>query len=96
MVCHIDKKGGLVVLIPVCIRCKRQLKRDTYQGLGDGSMTMTGPMAVKEVTFRCPKNHAIFRVGALDLAEMTRYPQDRIIFESAPNLDPDNFPILDK
>lgn len=96
MVCHINKEtGGLTILIPVCIKCKRQLKRDIFQGLGDSSITMTAPIVVREVTFRCPKNHAIFKVGPLDLQEMAKYPQDRIIFESAPNLDPSNFPVME-
>ena len=97
MVCHINKEtGGLTVLIPVCIKCKRQLKRETFQGIGDGSMTMTAPMAVREVTFACPKGHALFKVGALDLSEMAKYPTDKIVFESAPNLNPGDFPVLEK
>lgn len=97
MVCHIDKKGGLIVLIPVCIKCKRALKRDTFRGISnDTNVTSLAPMAVIEILFRCPKNHALFKVGNLDLAEIAKYPQDRVTFESAPNLDPKNFAVIKK
>ena len=94
MVCHIDKEtGGLVVLIPVCVKCKRELKRDTFKGISaDSSITMSlAPIAVKEVRFRCPKNHAIFQVGNIDLAEMAKYPTDKIKFESTSNT---NYPTI--
>lgn len=95
MVCHIDKEGGLVVLIPVCIKCKRALKRDTFKGISnDSSMTSLAPMVATEILFRCPKNHALFKVGNIDLAEIAKYPQDKIHFESAPNLSPDSYPVL--
>ena len=82
-------------MIPVCVKCKRELKRDTFRGMGDGSMTgSVGPMAVREILFKCPKNHAFFKVGNLDLLEITKYPIDKVKFESAPNLDPRQFPVL--
>ena len=96
---HIDKDnpGHLYVQIPVCVKCKRQMKRDTFRGISNDSdsMTSTAPMIVTEVLFRCPKNHALFKVGNLDLAEMAKYPQDRIHFESS-NVDPSNYPIINK
>ena len=97
MVCHIDKEtGGLVVLIPVCVRCKRALKRDTYVGISPNpsETMMSAPMTVKEVTFTCPKGHATFKVGNIDLAEMVKYPQDKIVFESSASLDPSQFPVI--
>jgi hypothetical protein len=98
MVCHIDREnpGHLVVLIPVCLKCKRALKRDTFRGISNDadSVTMTAPIVVREVLFRCPKNHVLFRVGAIDLQEIAKYPQDRVRFESAPNLDPKSYPTM--
>lgn len=94
MVCHIDKQGGLVVLIPVCVRCKRELKRDVFKGISnEDSLTMaSAPVAMRDIRFVCPKNHAVYVVGALDLAEMTKYPTDKIKFESTTNTS--NIPVL--
>lgn len=51
-------------------------------------------MIVKEILFKCPKGHAFFKVGNLDLAEIAKYPIDKVVFESAPNLDPKSFPVI--
>lgn len=93
MVCHIDKEtGGLVILIPKCIRCKRALKKDTMRHTNNDSITMTtAPIIMKEVLFICPKAHVRFQVGRLDLLEMAKYPVDKIIFESS-DIDPSQFP----
>ena len=93
MVCHIDKKGGLVVLIPVCVKCKRAMKRETPEA---DLSTVMGPTVTREIRFKCPKNHAVFLVGKIDLAEMAKYPQDKITFESSATLDPSQFPIINK
>lgn len=91
MVCHIDKEnGGLVVLIPHCPRCKRSLKQDEIHGTGDNTMTMTDPTVIKQVLFKCPRGCVKFQVGRIDLLEMTKYPSDKIRFESA-DLDPNQF-----
>lgn len=93
MVCHIDKKGGLVVLIPVCVKCKRPMKRETPEV---DLTTVMEPTFTGEIRFKCPKNHAVFLVGRIDLAEMAKYPQDKITFESSSTLDPSQFPIINK
>jgi len=91
MVCHIDKEtGGLVVLIPLCISCKRALKQDEIHGTGDNTMTMTAPTVIRKVLFACPRGHVKFQVGRIDLVEMAKYPSDKIRFESA-DIDPNQF-----
>ena len=95
MVCHIDKDnpGHLYVQIPVCVRCKRAMKRETVES---DLTTVNAPTVTREIRFKCPKGHAVFLVGKLDLAEMTKYPPDKIHFESSTSLDPSQFPILNK
>ena len=69
------------------------MKRDTAENdLG----TVNPPTIVRELLFRCPKNHALFKVGNLDLAEIAKYPPDKIHFESSESLDPSQYPILDR
>jgi len=92
MVCHIDKAtGGLVVLIPKCIRCKRALKEDSMKHSHNDETMSTAPMLTKEVMFICPRGHVRFQVGRIDLLEMAKYPVDKIRFESS-DIDPNQFP----
>lgn len=69
------------------------MKRETAES---DLTTVNAPTVTKEIRFKCPKGHAMFLVGRLDLAEMAKYPPDKIHFESSSSLDPSQFPILNK
>lgn len=94
MVCHIDKEtGGLVVLIPKCVRCKRSLKRDEIRTTGHSDLTMmSAPVIIKEAFFKCPRGCVKFQVGRIDLREIAKYPIDKVVFDTSTDVDPDQFP----
>lgn len=90
-----NKTGTLTIRIPKCIMCKRPLKRDYFANENEGT-TMVGPALVSKILYACPRGHVKFQVGNVDLAEIAKYPSDKIIFETDTNIDPKQFKTIDK
>ena len=91
---RIDREtGNLIISLPRCLVCKRELKRDEYP---ENDSTVTGPTLIRKILYGCPKGHTQFQVGNLDLAEIAKYPSDKIVFETDTNIDPRMFRTIDK